>query len=787
MKFRRFILALLVLALSISFLTVTASAAVKRPAAPELKVSNVASSGEIKLTWSKVEGAKNYQIYRASSKTGTFKKIKTTTAASFTNTAADPGDTYWYYVKAVSAKGIVSKNSNKVSATCKLPRPEVTLTNIASSGKITVSWKPVAGAQKYRVYRATSKNGTYTCLTTTAKTSLNNTSAVAGKVYYYKVKAMHANTAANSADSVVKSRICDLARPSIKLENVASSGKVKVSWGKVDGAVKYQVYRSLNQKKWILLKTTTSLSMVNNNGKAGTNYYYRVRAVAANTEANSAYSNVKNRMCDLPQPVLTLTNDAATGRVKLDWTAVDGAVEYKVYRCATKNGEYRWFMKTTETSCIDKTAEAEKTYYYKIQAVAANEEANSAQSAAKSGSFSYKAGLNLEISLDENGKPVLKWNEVKGAQSYEVYRAVDPKGKFILLGSTALTKYTNPGAGAGVTYYFQVKAIGSGVPADSQASAVKSITVAAPENEVLVTSYVASPNLYIYGIPSDTAKETILPYMEKVKVGEPISTTSSGSWVRVFYKDKLYYTWVPSDEEKFTTVKSSFSYTGNTQQQQDVIDLALKIYREWDVFYTNDDSSGIMRDDGRYGFDCSGYVSYILNNVMQKTIPTYRTSVNITTLYETSLLYNEGYPGEYCVEDVAIKNLQPGDILFFRMEKSQVDHCGIYLGNNEFVHCTEFWDGVCIMPLKESFVENFVAARRFIPLNPQSANTEMEINYGYVYLYADRSTEAEVLYNFQKGEHVTLLYTSSNGDWGYVRNASGQEGFALMKRLDRVG
>lgn len=785
MKFRRFVLALLVLALSVSFLAVTASAAAK-PAAPAVKASNVASSGEIKLSWDAVDGAKNYKVYRAASKSGTYKVIKTTTSTSFTNTAADPGDTYWYYVKAVSSSGAASKASNKVSATCKLPRPVITMSNSASSGKVKLTWKAIEGAQLYKVYRATTKNGEYKLVRKETGTSFVNTSTTAGKTYYYKVMAVASNTAANSAYSEVKSRMCDLPRPSIKLSNVASSGKVKITWGAIEGAVKYQVYRSTNQKSWTLLKTTTGTSLTNTNGKAGTNYYYRVRAVASKSGANSAFSNVKSRMCDLARPVLTVSNDAATGRVKLNWTAIDGAVEYKVYRCESKNGEYRWFKKTTETNCVDNTAEAGKTYYYRIQAVASNEDANSALSAIKTGTFNYKATLELNISLDEAGKPVLQWNEVKGATGYEVYRTVDPKGKFTLLKTTTNIKFSNPGAGCGVTYYFKVKALGDNVPESAKVSAVKSIKVADPVDEVLVNSYVLTPNVYIYPIPADSAQETILPYMTNVKVGTAVSTTSSGSWVRVFYKNSLYYTWIPAGEEEFTTVKSSFTYKGNTQYQQDVIDLALKIYNEWDVFYTNDDSSGIMREDGTYGFDCSGYTSYILNNVMQKTIPTYRTSVNITTLYETSMLYNEGYPGEYSVVDVDLESIQPGDILFFKIEKSEVDHCGIYLGNNEFIHCTEFWNGVCIMPLSHSFVEDFVAVRRFFPKEVQPANTEMEVNYGYVYLYANRDTTSEVLYNFSKGEHVTLLYTSSNGDWAYVRAADGQEGFALMKRLDRV-
>ena len=59
------------------------------------------------------------------------------------------------------------------------------------------------GAVSYKVYRATSENGTYKLMKTTTGTSYTNTSVTAGKTYYYKVVAVANNTAANSAASEI--------------------------------------------------------------------------------------------------------------------------------------------------------------------------------------------------------------------------------------------------------------------------------------------------------------------------------------------------------------------------------------------------------------------------------------------------------------------------------------------------------------------------------------------------------------------------------------------------------
>ena len=69
-----------------------------------------------------------------------------------------------------------------------LSRP--TLKVKKSGAKRTLSWSAVEGAQKYIVYRSTSKNGTYSKLTTTTKTSFVDKKAKKKKKYYYKVAAM---------------------------------------------------------------------------------------------------------------------------------------------------------------------------------------------------------------------------------------------------------------------------------------------------------------------------------------------------------------------------------------------------------------------------------------------------------------------------------------------------------------------------------------------------------------------------------------------------------------------
>ena len=258
---------------------------------PTVKATNVASSGKIKLTWSKVDGAEKYEVWRATSENGTYTKLTTTSKTSITNTSTTAGKTYYYKVRAI-AGDVQGEFSEIVSRTCDLARPTVKTTNIASTGKIKISWNKVDGAVKYEVYRATSKNGKYTKLTTTTKTSVTNSKTEAGKTYYYRVKAIASTSAANSAASAAVGRTCDLARPTVTVK-LNSKGKPVVSWNKISGAVKYEVYRATSENgKYTKLTTTTKTSITNSKAEAGVTYYYKVRAIASTSAANSAYSAV---------------------------------------------------------------------------------------------------------------------------------------------------------------------------------------------------------------------------------------------------------------------------------------------------------------------------------------------------------------------------------------------------------------------------------------------------------------------------------------------------------------
>ena len=336
------------------------------PTAPVVKLGNSAASGKPMLTWNAVEGATSYRIYRSTSKGSGYSLLGTTTATSYTNTGAKAGTTYYYRVKACNDAGL-SPYSNVVSGKVKsvTPKPSAPVVKIghsASSGKPMLTWNAVSGATSYKVYRATSQNGTYSLLGTVTATSYTNTGAKAGTTYYYKVKAV--NSAGESAYSNVVSGKTTVT--TLTMGHSASSGKPQLTWKAVSGAASYKVYRATAKNgAYSVINTTKALTYTNTGAALGTTYYYKVEALDAAGKSMGFSAIVEGKVA----PVLAVGYSSVSGKPQLTWKAVPGATEYQVYRSTQQNSGYAKINTTTSTSYVNTGAKVGTTYYYRIVAV----------------------------------------------------------------------------------------------------------------------------------------------------------------------------------------------------------------------------------------------------------------------------------------------------------------------------------------------------------------------------------------------------------------------------------
>jgi len=255
-------------------------------------ISEVKNTTEsIKIKWSSVSGAEGYKLYRKAENEGKYKAIAKIKGTSYTDKNVKKGIKYIYTVKAYKGK-VVSECKKSSSYTgIILATPSATVKNSTTGLKVT--WKAIAGAEKYKVYRAdydakTKKWSSYKGLKTVdAKTlTYNDKKVTSGEKYKYKVKAFY-----GSCKSSTKATSTALYVATTQTTVVNKENGIMVSWTKVKGAEKYKVYRleyNATTGKWSsaeVLTTVSSktLSYLDKNAKKSVTYKYRVRAIKGGT------------------------------------------------------------------------------------------------------------------------------------------------------------------------------------------------------------------------------------------------------------------------------------------------------------------------------------------------------------------------------------------------------------------------------------------------------------------------------------------------------------------------
>lgn len=107
--------------------TVPTYAATKKPARVKGVKCVATSSSAIKITWKKAKNAKKYQVYRATSKNGKYKKVKTLKKRTFVNKGLKSGKKYFYKVRAINGKKKGKFSAKKYATTKKNSKAVVTV------------------------------------------------------------------------------------------------------------------------------------------------------------------------------------------------------------------------------------------------------------------------------------------------------------------------------------------------------------------------------------------------------------------------------------------------------------------------------------------------------------------------------------------------------------------------------------------------------------------------------------------------------------------------------------
>ena len=428
---------------------------------PAIKLSNIYEG--ISIKWNAVDGAESYQIHRLAPE-GDWALLTELTALSYQDRTAEDGVTYSYSVVAKQGETL---SSNELSAQIqRLAKPQFTVTNTKDG--ISVTWNQVEGAQTYRVYRKIPGGSWETLNTGLTSLSYIDTEAQNGTAYHYTVRAY--NTTGSSA-YVTGDQIIRMEPARAKAANAYNG--IQITWNKVAAASSYEVYRLTADGTWELLKELTETTYLDKTAQEGMTHSYRVTATNGDP-IDGADQSVE--ILRLAKPDFKVINHE--DGLFVHWESVEGAETYRVYRRAP--GASSWeTLKTgiTGTAYIDTKVKNGEAYQYTVRAY------NTTGGSAYEGCATIIRLDQPTVTAENKADGIqLTWDQVNGADIYEVYRL--ESGDWMLLTAETGTSYKDTGLQSGVTYDYCIRAVAG----DSISNNDTSVSILRLDRPVATTS-----------------------------------------------------------------------------------------------------------------------------------------------------------------------------------------------------------------------------------------------------------------------------------------------------------
>lgn len=144
---------------------------------------------KIKMTWNKIEGVDGYKVYRATSKSGKYSLVKTTTSAntlSYINTGRTTGKTYYYKIRGYKKIGKTTYYTKYSAVRSTYARPnkaKITKVYLPKDEHVKVTWNKVSGATGYQVYRKRTDKSTWKLFKSVSSKTTAVTDDMCRKVY----------------------------------------------------------------------------------------------------------------------------------------------------------------------------------------------------------------------------------------------------------------------------------------------------------------------------------------------------------------------------------------------------------------------------------------------------------------------------------------------------------------------------------------------------------------------------------------------------------------------------
>ena len=238
--------------------------------------------------------------------------------------------------------------------------------------------------------------------------------------------------------------------PSAKIS--ANNNTLTITWDFQEDATRYELYRSLNNKKWNRIKVTSDVSFIDKSLTYNKTYYYKVRAY--NGTNWTSYSKVVSKKV-LPNKVTNVKVSGNSDSLKVSWSKVS-TTGYEVYM---NNKKVTTIKKNGTLTYNKKKLKANTTYKFKVRAyktVSGKKVYGPWSSTITSKTAPAKPKVSIGIK-DYNALNV-KINASKGANKYILEGSLDGKKYTLIENLPNEGTLSQEDLETGKTYYYRVKA-----------------------------------------------------------------------------------------------------------------------------------------------------------------------------------------------------------------------------------------------------------------------------------------------------------------------------------------
>lgn len=323
------------------------------------------ASGKTVVTWKKMTGIKGYYVEKYDEATEQYVTVKKLSSKKTSYTFANVNvgsDSVSYRIRPYDSQTVYDGYSITVEPTLAAVQG---VKAVRSGNGIKVSWKPVAGADYYQVFRTTDSDTRYN------KTTKTYSGFDMEPVY----------------EAVINTNGC---RPELDGEGYKYIGSYRTEKIKgtsvLDATISYQTTVADDNGDAIPVGKDatgqtlyqTEEAIYNQGPETGVTYYYYVRAYAEAPNGALNYNTISSIGFGKPASAtytnaiakkvskITSTTSKKKGQVTVKFKKVSNVDGYAIYRSTKKNGTYSMVGTTSKTSFTDLSAESGKTYYYKV-------------------------------------------------------------------------------------------------------------------------------------------------------------------------------------------------------------------------------------------------------------------------------------------------------------------------------------------------------------------------------------------------------------------------------------